>query len=102
MNTNGIGQAAALYQNASKIATDGVSSGNEDKVSFGSLIKTGVEKVIQSSEKAEAVSTAAVLGKADISDVVQATTDAEISVQALVTIRDKVISSYQDIMRMPI
>lgn len=102
INTNALGQAAALYQNTSKIAVDSVSSGNEDKVSFGSLMKAGVEKVIQSQEKSEAVSAAAVTGKADITDVVQATTDAELSVQALVSVRDKVISSYQDIMRMPI
>ena len=48
---NTIGQAAALYQSASKIATDGVSSGGEDKVSFGSLLKAGVENSCRDTKK---------------------------------------------------
>lgn len=99
---NTIGQAAALYQSASKIATDGVSSGGEDKVSFGSLLKAGVETVVETQKKSEAVSAAAVTGKADITDVVKAVNEAELTLQTMVAVRDKIISAYQDIMRMPI
>ena len=100
--SNTIGQAAALYQNASKIATDSVSSGNEDKVSFGSLLRSGIEEVVDTQKKSETISAAAVTGKADITDVVKATNEAEITLQTMVAVRDKIIAAYQDIMRMPI
>ncbi|PCI01594.1 MAG: flagellar hook-basal body complex protein FliE [Alphaproteobacteria bacterium] len=102
MNTNAIGQAASLYQNTAKIATGGISAGNEDKVSFASLIKDGVESVVDSQRQSESMSAAAVEGKADISQVVEAVTKAELELQTLVSVRDKVVSAYQDIMRMPI
>ena len=100
MNT--IGQAAALYQNTAKIASLGVSAGAEDKVSFASLIESGVQGVVDSQKKSEAMSAAAVEGKADVAQVVQAITEAEIALQTIVAVRDKVVSAYQDIMRMPI
>lgn len=103
MSTNGIGQqAAALYQNTAKIASSGITSGQEDKVSFSSLMKSGVEKVIETQKTSEKISADAVTGKADITDVVQAVTEAEVTLQTMVAVRDKVINAYQDIMRMPI
>jgi flagellar hook-basal body complex protein FliE len=95
-------QAAALYKTASNMAKDSVSSGGEDKVSFGALMKAGVESVIETQEKSEAVSAAAVTGKADITDVVKAVNEAELTLQTMVAVRDRIISAYQDIMRMPI
>ena len=95
-------QAASLYQNASKIATNGISSGNQDKVSFGSMVKAGVEKVVETQKKSEQLSADAVMGKANISDVVQAVTEAEVVVQTAKAVRDRVIGAYQEIMRMPV
>ena len=51
---------------------------------------------------AEKLSVAAVAGKADINEVVTAVTNAEVTLQTVVAVRDKVISAYQDILRMPI
>jgi len=98
-------QAAALYQNTSKIAIGGsgvVSAGDQDQVSFGSLVKAGIEKVVETQEKSEKMSADAVIGKANITDVVQAVTEAEVTLQTMVAVRDRVITAYQDIMRMPI
>lgn len=103
--TNVIGQqAASLYQNTAKIATNGglVSSGTQDQVSFGSLMKAGIEKVVETQKVSEKMSADAVMGKADITDVVQAVTEAEVTLQTMVAVRDKVIGAYQEIMRMPI
>lgn len=104
MSVNSIGQAAALYKNMANIATSPSASDNNDKggVSFGSLLKAGVDNVIDTQKKSEEVSAAAVAGKADVTDVVQAVTEAELTLQTMVAVRDRVISSYQDIMRMPI
>lgn len=51
---------------------------------------------------AEKLSVAAVAGKADINEVVTAVANAEVTLQTVVAVRDKVISAYQDILRMPI
>jgi flagellar hook-basal body complex protein FliE len=41
-------------------------------------------------------------GKANVVDMVTALSETEIAIQSMVTIRDRVISAYEEIMRMPI
>jgi flagellar hook-basal body complex protein FliE len=41
-------------------------------------------------------------GKANIVDVVTAVAETEVAVSALVSVRDKVVQAYEEIMRMPI
>ena len=41
-------------------------------------------------------------GKGDVVDVVTAISQTEIAMETMVTIRDRVISAYEEIMRMPI
>jgi flagellar hook-basal body complex protein FliE len=40
--------------------------------------------------------------EAELTDVVTAVSNAELTLQTVVTIRDRVIQAYQDIIRMPI
>ena len=44
----------------------------------------------------------AVVGEADLVEVVTAVNSAEMALQTVVTVRDRVISAYQEILRMPI
>jgi flagellar hook-basal body complex protein FliE len=41
-------------------------------------------------------------GRANIVDVVTAVSETEVAVQTLVSVRDRMISAYEEIMRMPI
>ena len=41
-------------------------------------------------------------GKANVVDVVTAISQTELAMQSMVAVRDKVISAYEEIMRMPI
>ncbi|MEA3025273.1 MAG: flagellar hook-basal body complex protein FliE, partial [Alphaproteobacteria bacterium] len=41
-------------------------------------------------------------GKANIVDVVTAVAESEVAIDTLVSVRDKVISAYEEIMKMPI
>jgi flagellar hook-basal body complex protein FliE len=50
----------------------------------------------------EHVSMQAAMGKADLAKVTEAVNNAEVAVQTVVAIRDRVVAAYQDIMRMPI
>ncbi len=69
---------------------------------FASVLKEAANSTISSLKTAEAGSAAAIAGKADIRDVVAAVNNAELTLETVVNIRDKVINAYNDIIRMPI
>lgn len=96
-----VAQAIGAYSNTAKMG-DKISEGGDDKFSFGGLMKSAIDQVVNTQKKSEAVSAQAVLGKANLTDVVQAVTEAEMTLQTVMTVRDRLVSSYQDIMRMPI
>lgn len=97
-----VSQAIGAYLNTAKIADKSAGGGGDDSFSFGSMIKGAIENVVKTQKTSEAVSAQAVLGKADLTDVVQAVTDAEMTLQTVMSVRDRLVSAYQDIMRMPI
>lgn len=70
--------------------------------SFASLVENIVTNAVETGKASEAASADLVRGKAELVDVVTAVNAAEMSLETLVAVRDKVISAYQDIMRMPI
>jgi flagellar hook-basal body complex protein FliE len=70
--------------------------------SFGSLVENAMNAVADSARRADAQTLAAARGHADLVDVVTAVTESQTAVQALVGVRDRVISAYQQIMQMPI
>lgn len=69
---------------------------------FASVLKTAAQNSVASLKTAEAGTAAAIAGKADIRDVVAAVTNAELTLETVVNVRDKVINAYNDIIRMPI
>jgi len=70
--------------------------------SFGALLKDALNAVGEIGRKSDAQTQAMMSGKADMIDVVTAVSETEVAVQSLVSIRDKVIEAYQNIMQMPI
>lgn len=70
--------------------------------SFSDYMKDSVEKSIDTLRTSEEMSAKAVTGEADLTDVVQAVTNAELTLQTVVSIRDRMVSAYQEILRMPI
>ena len=80
--------------------TGGAASGGGPK--FADFLKDKARDSVDTLRQSEQVSAKAVTGEADITDVVQAVTSAELTLQTVVSIRDRMISAYQEIMRMPI
>jgi len=72
--------------------------------SFGSLIKDAIGQVNNAQGEAAQKQRAFELGDAntDLSSVMLATTKAQVSFRAMVEVRNRVISAYQDIMNMPL
>ena len=53
-------------------------------------------------ERSEKMSIAAINDRADITQVVTAVAEAELTLQTVVNVRDKVLEAYKDIIRMPV
>jgi flagellar hook-basal body complex protein FliE len=70
--------------------------------SFGALLKDAVGALSKTSHNADMQTQAAAAGKTNIVDVVTAVAESEVAIDALVSVRDKVISAYEEIMKMPI
>lgn len=96
--------AVAAYSSTARAAMPMADGSIEPKVgpSFSSLVQGAAESALQTSKSAEAVSMQAVAGNAEMTDVVTAVANAEVTLQTVVAVRDRVVSAYQEIMRMPI
>jgi flagellar hook-basal body complex protein FliE len=69
---------------------------------FSSLLKDAVGAIAQTARKSDTQSQAMAAGKANVVDVVTAVAETEVAIEALVSVRDRVIQAYEEIMRMPI
>ena len=70
--------------------------------SFTDFLDKAARDSLETMKEGEKMSAKAVTGEADLTDVVEAVTASEITLQTIVSIRDRLMSAYQEIMRMPI
>ena len=70
--------------------------------SFGAVLKEAIGGVLDVGRKSDAQTVAMASGKANVMDVVTAVAETDVAVSTLVSVRDKVIQSYEDIMKMAI
>lgn len=70
--------------------------------SFGDLVRQAGEQAVQAMERSEKVTLQSGTGQVELTDIVQAVTNAEVALQTVVAVRDRVIDAYQQIIRMPI
>lgn len=97
--------ANSAYATAAKltgIAAGAPAAKAADPGAFANLVQSAMENVTETGKAAEAKSAELAAGKSDVLDVVTAVAETEVALEALVTVRDRVISSYQDILNMPI
>lgn len=95
--------AISAYANSSTIGNKaGSGAGNDDGVSFSDFLRKQATDSIDTLRNSERMSAMAVTGEADLTDVVQAVTAAEVTLQTVMSVRDRMISAYQEMLRMPI
>ncbi|GAB4523291.1 MAG: flagellar hook-basal body complex protein FliE [Parvularculaceae bacterium] len=70
--------------------------------SFADMVKDAIGDAKETMAVGEATSIAGIKGEAELVDVVSAIASAEVTLETVVAVRDRVISAYQEIMRMPI
>jgi flagellar hook-basal body complex protein FliE len=69
---------------------------------FGDMLKSAINSLNQTAKASDTQTQAMAAGKANIVDVVTAVAETEVAIDALVSVRDRVIQSYEEIMKMPI
>jgi flagellar hook-basal body complex protein FliE len=98
--------AANAYRNQLKMQQDaGQAAGTEDqaKPSFSDMVQEAAKGAIDTQYKSEALQMEAMTsGKVELSDLVTAVANADLTLNTVVAIRDRVIAAYEDIIKMPI
>ncbi len=94
-------QAIAAYAAAKSQAGATAPTVDQTGTSFADLVAQA-QGAVEVGCKGEQVSMQAVANQADLNEIVTAVTNAGVTLQTVVAIRDRVIQAYQDIIRMPI
>lgn len=97
-----IANVAASYAQMQKAAVSPGMEARSGAADFGKLVRDAADTTVKSLQQGEAASVLGLAGKVDLSQVVTAVSNAEVTLQAAVAVRDKVVQSYNDILRMPI
>lgn len=108
MDSNAL-NASIAYLNSLKRATQGAGTdavGESAKVqpgeSFQELLQAAAERVVDNTNNAENTSLQATVKQAELVDVISAVSNAELALESVVAVRDRVVQAYQEILRMPI
>jgi len=73
-----------------------------DGPSFSDTLKDFFGDAVDTLKKAEQSAAAGAAGKENLQEVIIAVSNAELMMQTMTVLRDKVIASYQEIIRMPV
>jgi flagellar hook-basal body complex protein FliE len=91
--------AANAYANTAKAAIN--VTGEETKGTFGDMMKNIGANVLNTMRAGDVMAARAVTGEASLPEVVGAVNAADLTLQTVIAVRDRMISAYQEIMRMP-
>ena len=100
--------AAAAYQAIANIGTPAGSAGSAATSGatgisdFSNFLSNALRDGIGTMKQGEVMAGRQITGQANIVDVVSAVNQAEVTLDTMVAVRDKVVQAYQSIMNMPI
>ena len=97
-----VANALSAYAKSAAAGTSPGAAVKDTGPSFATFVKDAAATGIEQLHKSERISAAAVMGKADLTEVITAVTNAELTLQTATSVRDKVVQAYQEILRMPI
>lgn len=98
---NAYNTASRLISQAARPETD-LTAKTDAGGSFADMLAQNVQGVVDQGKVADRMALDMVSGKANVVDMVTALSETEMAIESMVTIRDRVISAYEEIMRMPI
>ena len=97
-----IANVTAAYNSIAKSAA---SQGMEARAAggdFASMLKDAASQSVNAMKQGEAAAVLGVAGKLELTNVVTAVNNAQLTLQTAVAVRDRIVQSYQQIMAMPI
>lgn len=102
-----INKAASAYGAAANMKVDPLKGADDTDAAggaggFSDLVKGAVKNAIDTVHGAETSGMQAMAGKTGITDLVTAVNAAEVTLNTVVAVRDRVINAYHDILKMPI
>jgi flagellar hook-basal body complex protein FliE len=104
-----IAKAVNAYANAAKMKPEAGESphlpgegADALKPEFSDLVREGLQRGKAAGYVGEQQSTLALANATELHELVTAVANAELTLQTVVAVRDRVISAYQDIIKMPI
>ena len=98
-------QAERAYQIAGQNPTQqltGQKNAATDAPDFTQMVAEVVQPAVDGGRASDSAIASVASGGGDIVDVVTAISETELALETLVSVRDRVISAYEEIMRMPI
>ena len=87
--------AASAYARVQQGGTGGVTD-------FSAVLGRAIQGTVDAGHAADRATVQALSGPANLTQVVTAVSRAELALQTATAIRDRMVSAYQDVMRMPI
>ena len=69
---------------------------------FAQLVSNSLNQALAQGKASEQVAISGITGGADMAQLALAVSEAEITLQTVVAVRDKVVDAYREILRMPI
>ncbi len=97
-----VSAATNAYTALSQIARDGAGANPAPTGDFAGMLKETVDQVMESGRASDRIAIQAVEGNANIVEVVTAVAESELALETMVSVRDRIISAYESIIRMPI
>jgi flagellar hook-basal body complex protein FliE len=100
--------ASAAYQAIAKIGAESAGAGSAAGAAAGAgsdftqFLSQAMNNAVSTMKTGEQVAASGAAGKGDVVSVVNAVNAAELTLDTVVAVRDKVIAAYQNIMQMPI
>lgn len=101
-----IAQAARAYSQAQQNGTTPNTLPVQDaqpanQGTFSNLVSSYLNQSVQLGQNSEQLAIQGALNQANLTDVVTAVSEAEVTLQTVVAVRDKVVDAYKEILRMP-
>lgn len=97
---NAYAALAKLHDQAARLA--GNTEPQPAGPNFSAMLKDVIDAVTEAAQKGDAQAQSVAAGKANMIDVVTAVAETETTFQTLVSVRDKVIAAYEDVLKMQI
>jgi flagellar hook-basal body complex protein FliE len=94
--------ASRMLAQASQPGTALGSGAGQSGSDFASMLAQSVQGVVDNGRASDQMAIDLVNGKANVVDMVTAMSQTEFAIESIVTVRDRVIQSYESIMSMPI